>query len=337
MATTRLSDVIIPQVYNTYTAVNSPEKTAFFQSGIITQDAMLNEKANSGGNQVNLPFWNDLDPTVAPNLSSTDPAVYATPDKVTTAKQIAQLTYINKAYSAADLTGELAGSSPNQHIRNRFGTYWMRQWQRRLTATVNGIYADNIAANSSDMIINVASESIAGQTASTKFNLNSFVDATHTMGDVASDLRAIAVHSAIHAQMSKNDDIVYVPDSLGKLAIPTYMGLRVIIDDNMPAVAGTTNGVKYTSVIFGAGALGYGEGSAMIPVEIEREALAGNGGGIETIIERKTWLIHPFGYQVVAQGAAETGTHTLAELAAAATWSRILTRKLVPMAFLVTN
>ena len=81
--------------------------------------------------------------------------------------------------------------------------------------------------------------------------------------------------------------------------------------------AGTTNGVKYTSVIFGAGALGYGEGSAMIPVEIEREALAGNGSGIETIIERKTWLIHPFGYQVVAQGAAETGTHTLAELAAA--------------------
>ena len=337
MATTRLSDAIIPDVYLSYTAVNSPEKTAFFESGLVVRNGMLDQKANSAGEQVNIPFWNDLDSSVAPNLSTTDPAVKANPQKVTAAKQVGQVAYLNQAYSNADLVGELAGSSPNQHIRNRFGSYWTRQWQRRLIATANGVLADNIAANSGDMVINVAAEAISGQSATTKFNLNSFVDATHTMGDMASELTAIAVHSSVHAQMVKNDDIVYIPDSQGRLTIPTYMGLRVIVDDGLTVTAGTTDGFKYTSVIFGQGAFGYGEGSAETPVEVEREALQGNGGGVEYLIERKTWLLHPFGFSVTAQGAAETGAHTLAELAAAATWERKIPRKSCPIAYMVTN
>lgn len=337
MATTRLTDVIIPEVYLGYTAVNSPEKTDLFSSGVVTRNAILDAKANSAGEQVNIPYWNDLDASVAPNLSNTDPSQLATPQKVTASKMIGQVAYLNQSFSNADLVAELAGSSPNQHVRNRFGTYWQRQWQRRLIANVNGVIANNVASNSSDMVINVASESVAGQTATTKFNLNSFVDATHTMGDMASQLSAIAVHSAVHAQMVKNDDITYIPDSQGRLTIPTYMGLRVIVDDGLTVTAGTTDGYKYTSIIFGQGAFGYGEGSASVPVEVEREMLQGNGGGIEIIIERKTWIMHPFGHSVTAQGAAETGAHTLAELASAATWERKLPRKLVPLAALITN
>jgi hypothetical protein len=337
MATTRLSDAIIPDVYLSYTAVNSPEKTAFFESGLVVRNAMLDQKANSAGEQVNIPYWNDLDASVAPNLSTTDPAVLATPQKVTASKMIGQVAYLNQSFSNADLVAELAGSSPNQHIRNRFGTYWTRQWQRRLIATANGVLADNIAANSGDMVVNIASNSIAGQSASTKFNLNSFVDATHTMGDMASELTAIAVHSSVHAQMVKNDDIVYIPDSQGRLTIPTYMGLRVIVDDSLTVTAGTTDGFKYTSVIFGQGAFGYGEGSAETPVEVDRSPLQGNGGGVEYLIERKTWLLHPFGFSVTAQGAVETGAHTLAELAAATTWERKLPRKSCPIAFMISN
>jgi hypothetical protein len=35
MASTQLSDVIIPAIYADYTAVNGPEKTAYFESGVI--------------------------------------------------------------------------------------------------------------------------------------------------------------------------------------------------------------------------------------------------------------------------------------------------------------
>lgn len=254
---------------------------------------------------------------------------------MTAGNQIARLAYLNQGFSSADLAGEIAGSDPMQQVRNRFGTYWMRQWQRRLIASCNGILADNVAANSSDMLVKVAAEATGSVTASTLFNRDAFTEAAYTMGDMATELQAIAVHSRIMTQMVKNDDIVYIPDSQGRLTIPTYMGLRVIVDDGMTVRPGTTSGFVYTSVLFGAGAFGYGEGSAKMPVELDREASKGNGGGIETLWERKTWLLHPFGFQ--ATGTPAANSFSLAELATAGVWARVVERKSIPIAFLQTN
>jgi hypothetical protein len=334
MALTQLSDVIIPEVYETYTAVNSPEKTAFFEAGVVIRNSGLDAKANEGGETLNVPFWNDIAASVAPNLSD-DTTNVAAPQKITAGKQIARKAYLNQGFSSADLTGEIAGSDPIQQVRNRFGTYWMRQWQRRLVASTNGIIADNVANDSSDMVVDVAAESTGAQTADTRFNRDVFTEAAYTMGDVATNLTAISVHSAVMQQMVKNDDIVYIPDSMGNLTIPTYMGLRVIVDDGMRVVAGSTSGFKYTSVLFGQGAFGYGEGIAKTPVALQREEGQGNGGGVETLWERKTWLLHPFGFATGTAPAADS--YTLAELALAASWNRVVERKNVPLAFLITN
>ena len=72
MAVTRLSDAVIPAVYGAYTAVNSPENTAFFESGVVVRNAMLDAKANTGGQEIQLPFWRDLDASVEPNASNDD-------------------------------------------------------------------------------------------------------------------------------------------------------------------------------------------------------------------------------------------------------------------------
>jgi hypothetical protein len=335
MASTRLTDVIIPEIYLGYQAENSPEKTEFFQSGIISRSGLLDSLADSGGETFNIPFWNDLDANTAPNLSSDDPASYATAEKITAAKQIGRSTFLNKWYSNSDLTSEIAGSNANQQVRNRFGTYWSRQWQRRLIAMTNGILADNVANDSGDMVIDVASESIAGQSATTLFNRQAFTSAVYTSGDMASNISAVAVHSAVMAQMVNNDDIDYIPDSQGRLTIPTYMGVRVIVDDSMPVVAGSTDGFKYVSVLFGSGAFGYGEGSPLTPMETKRDELAGDGAGVEYIGERKTWVLHPFGFSDVGTPAAQS--YSLAELASATTFDRVVERKNVPLAYLITN
>lgn len=336
MATVQIADIIDVTVYQDLAPVNSPEKTGFYESGVITRNPLLDAIASADGKLAELPFWNDIDPTVAPNLSSDNPATIAAAAKITQGEQIARKAFLNKGLSASDLASELAmGPDAMQHIRNRFDKYWTRQWQRRLIASLNGVLADNVANDSGDMVHDVASESIAGQSAATRFSRSNFTSAAFTLGDAFENTGAIGVHSAIYKQMVDNDDIDFIPDSQGQMTIPTFMGKRVIVDDGMTVTAGSTDGFKYTTVLFGAGAVGWGEGMPKVPVELEREAAQGNGGGIETLWTRKTQIIHPFGFQNTGTPAADS--FTLAELAAATTWDRVVDRKNVPLAFLITN
>ena len=60
MANTQLSDAVIPEVYLDYVANDSPEKTAFIEGGIAVTNPVLGQQANSGGNVVEIPHWNDL-------------------------------------------------------------------------------------------------------------------------------------------------------------------------------------------------------------------------------------------------------------------------------------
>lgn len=338
MAVVRLSDAVIYDVYGSYVSVDNPEKTALFQSGVVRRTEAFDTMARSSGKFASIPFWNDIDPTLEPNYSNDDPADIATPNKIDAGEMMFRKAFLNQAFSDMDLVQELAGSSPMQHIRNRFGTYWMRQWQRRLIASLVGIMNDNVANDSSDMVVDISTE--AGDDA--VFGSEAFIDAAFTAGDSADQFRAIAVHSLIMSRMLKNDEIVYIPDSQGALTIPTYKGRVVIVDDNMPV----TNGV-YTSILMGAGsfafggvegtAVAYGEGVPRVPFEIERTPLAGNGGGQETIIERRTWVLHPFGFTWVEGGSAPALAEfspTLADLRLAGHWDRVVHRKQAPFAFI---
>lgn len=340
MAVTRLSDAFVYDVYMSYQALENPETTAFWQSGIVASSSVLNQIARGTGKLAEVPFWNDLDPDIEPDYTNDDPEDYATPDKIDSGNMVARRSFLHKAWSTMDLVAELSGSSPMQHIRNRFGTYWTRQWQRRLIATVQGVIADNIANDDGDMGLDISG--LAGDAA--VFNSQAFIQANYTMGDRVGGLRAVAVHSAIAARMAENDEIVYVPDSQGSLTIPTYKGVRVIIDDSMPVDTSGDDPV-YTSVLFGGGAfgfggieggaLGYGEGVPQVPAYVLREELSGNGGGQDIIGERKTWILHPFGFTWAANEQNLTEfSPTLADLRLATSWDRVVDRKQVPLAFI---
>jgi len=341
MATTRLTDVIDVKVYNDLPAVDSPEKTALFESGIIDNSPLLSELANGPGAVAELPFWRDIDSATGPNLSSDDPAVLATADKITQGSQVTRKAFLNKVLSAMDLARELAmGDDAIVHIKNRVESYWFKQFQRRLIATANGVLAANVANNGGDMVNDASANLISGITANTVFTRANFTAAVFTMGDAFSDLAAIAVHSVVFRRMVNNNDIVYIRPSDGTIDIPTYLGKMVIVDDSMPFVPGdTTNAEKYTSILFGIGAFGYGEGTPTVPTAVTRVEEAGNGGGEERLTTRKTWIVHPFGYKVNTSVAPAGGaaSYSLAQLATAALWDRVVERKNVPLAFLVTN
>jgi hypothetical protein len=99
--------------------------------------------------------------------------------------------------------------------------------------------------------------------------------------------------------------------------VPAFLGKRVIVDDGCPV----SNGV-YDTYIFGAGAIGLGEGAAPVPTETDRDSLAGD----DILINRRHFILHPRG--VRWKDAAVVGsTPTNTELANKLNWERVYESK----------
>lgn len=346
MAITTIGDIVTGNepVLLSYMTEDPVEKTAFFESGILTPTPYAAEIARGPSNIANIPFWKAIDTSIEPNYSNDVYQDIATPRNVQTGEMMARVAYLNEGFGQADLTVELTSQNPLQSVASRLDNFWQRQAQRRLIATSLGIYNDNRAATDEyheqdDMVVDVS--------ATLGFDAGAFIDATQTMGDALSGpngqvLGTIAVHSFVKNQMRKQQLIDFIRNADNDTMIETYQGYRIVTDDGM-TVVGTGANRKFISIIFGQGAIGYGEGTPPNPLEYERSASRANGAGVEVLWSRKTWLLHPLGYSFTSAVITGNGSETIArsaswpDLANAANWNRVVERKHVPLAFLVTG
>ncbi|MEG3078486.1 hypothetical protein R3F64_01280 [Halomonas sp. 5021] len=336
MATVRLSDVQFdPDVYLSYVQEDRTAKNAYIASGVAVTNPQLQARANGEGEITTIPYWKDLNADNE-NMSSDDPAAYATPEKIGTGKMVARKLFINNSWQSANLVSSLTGGEdPMRQIASRTSAYWQERFAARIHGATQGIFEDN-DAGTGDMIFDVAVEDSAAVTADNKWTFDGFVDARATMGESASDLTLLGVHPDTMTQMIKQQAIEFIQDADTGVMIPTYNGYRVVEDKKLPVIAGSVSGFKYVSVLYKAGAFGYGEGSPKYPTAVEMDELAGNGAGVETLVERKEWLIHPEGYQWTE--TTVTGqSPTAAEFELAANWTRVFERESVGIAFFVHN
>lgn len=338
MAQVTLSDVIIPDVFASYITINSPEKTAFGQSGVLSAGGQWDAYAATPGFTTTMPFWNDLDASVEPNYGNDVYTDIAQPQDVNTGEQVARIALLNEGWAAMRFVKELLKQDPMQHIASRINAYWDKQLQRRAVAVSLGVYNDNVTSGGGDMVIDISSQTPGTVTDANRFNVDSFVDTAFTLGDNYENLAAIAVHSMVARRMVKNNEIEEVRDSEGNLLMQSYKGKTVVIDDGLPTF-GTGIDRKYLSILWGQGAIAFGQDEvAFADGEVDREPARGNGQGVDTLWSRRKWLIHPFGYKFLSTTITGPGlSPTWADLALDTNWERVLQRKQVPMAFLVSN
>lgn len=333
---TELSDIFVPEVFASYQTLNSTEKTAFMESGVAVNTPALDAAANSGGFTITVPHWADLDAGIEPNYSNTTYSDVADTQKIGSGEQVGRIAYLNEGFSSSDLNKELAGSDPMQRITERLDNYWARQFQRRNLAIMVGLYNNNVASNGSDMVVDITHAT--APTDANRFGSAAFVDAMFTMGDAFESLRAIAMHSIVYKRAVLNEEIEYLdsPAQTG-VRIPTYKGLRVIVDDGLPTI-GSGAARKYLSILMGTGLIGVGRGSPKRPEEVDRKPERANGGGVEVLWSRKTWLLHPAGYKFTSAVITAPGlSPTWADLNNANNWDRVYSRKHIPLSFLLTN
>jgi Major capsid protein 13-like len=332
MAQTQLADVVIPAEFTTYQVENSMVSTALFQSGVLVPNGVIAEQLSAGAESFTIPAWRDLGETEA-DITSDDPTVLSTPQKYSALRQIVRKSYLHQSWSDMSLASELSGDNPIEALQGRVSAYWDRQFEKRLIASLLGILASNVANSAADMVVDISGASGAAA----DFSAEAVIDAAATLGDRLEDVKAIAMHSAIYTEALKNDLIEFIPQSQG-LPIKTFRGMAVIMDDNLSPSAGV-----YTTVLMGDGAVGFGASTPRtgFGTELFRIPASGNGGGQSVLHSRMNVGLHPLGFSWSdgTGGTAIVGdSPTLAELAAAAHWSRAATsRKSIPLAFLVSK
>jgi hypothetical protein len=321
MAVTKLSDVIVPEVWVPYVQQQTTERSALVQSGIITSSPELDELVTGGGKIINMPFFNDLtgDDQVLPNQGSK-----LTVDGITTGQDKAVLLIRGKAWGAHELAGALAGADPMKTIADRYTAWWTRQEQKVLISVLTGVFGSALSSHVNDISSDTGAAAVISGGA--------VLDTKQALGDAADALTAIVMHSAVKTELQKQGLIEYVRTPEGALAYPSYLGYRVIVDDNMP-VTGSGDARVYTTYLVGMGAIARGEGvpTSITPVETDRDSL----GSEDYLITRRAFVLHPMGVawkEPAAYTTATDPTPANVDLAKAANWQLAVDHKKVALA-----
>ena len=335
---TKVSDVVVPDIFSPYTQQLTEEKSRLIAAGGLVRSAALDLKLQEGGLTFQAPSFNDL-LNEDENVSNDDDTANSTAKKILTSLEISVRMSRNQSWSTMDLSSALAGADPMESIAELVAGYWSRRLQAATVATMIGVFADNDAAP-------VGTEHVAGDLTNdisgagyvagvTDFSGDAFLDTLLTIGDSQEDLGMVFVHSVILNRMQKNDLIDFIPDSEGRVVIPTFLGRRVIVDDGIPK-----NGNVYETWVLGEGALQLGVSSPDMPTEVERSPSAGNGGGQETLYSRLEWAIHPVGHKYAGTAGigGPSNAATANNLANAGSWQRVYPeRKQIKIARLITR
>ena len=307
MPATKISNVIVPEVFNPYVMKALKEQSILIKAGIVVPDPELDALAEKGGRLINMPYWNDLDGD--DEVLSDGGALGVNP--ITAGQDVAALLMRGKAWGVNDLAKALSGDDPMKAIGDLVVRYWLAKEQTALIKILNGAFSASNATNKLDIS--------GGSGAAALISGETFIDAKTVLGDNAKKLTAVAMHSATFAYLEKQNLIEYIPDSQGVVEFPFYMGKAVIVDDELPYEASTKVATTY---LFGQGAVGRGEGKAPVPTETDRDSLAGE----DILINRRHYILHPRGIKWTDASVAGKSP-TNAELADGTNWSQVYDNK----------
>ncbi|MBN6890076.1 major capsid protein 13 [Cytobacillus horneckiae] len=311
---TRIADVIQPEVFTDYVINRTTELSALVQSGIVQNDAEFNSLASGPNTLVNMPFWNDL----SGDSETIKDEGNLTPGKITSNKDVARKQGRARAWGANGLSALLSGDDPMGAIASLVSNYWIREDQKMLLATLEGIFkATNMASKTLDITGEAGADAL--------LDGDSFIDAGQKMGDAKSLLTGVMMHSAVEAYLAKRQLIEYVQEAGQTDRIPYFMNKRVIVDDAMPY--DTTNNVS-SMYLFGSGAVALGNGSHpnIISTEVDRNKMSSSGE--DFLVNRRIQILHPRGIKWQEASVADDFP-TNAELATGTNWTRVYDPKAV--------
>lgn len=312
MAATLLSDVLVPALWGEYTRELYVKRSTFFRSGIVVSDPVIADLVAKGGTSIDLPFWKPYTGDSQVRASGATLTV----NGLTTSKEVARLNGRAQVVGYEDLAAELSGGDPYGAISDFFVDYWDIDSQKILLYVLDGIFADNLANDSGDLIYDITGDTEKELTA------EGIIKAMQKLGDAKMKIAAMAIHSQVHANLQAKNLIDYIPNNQQDIGWGTYFGKTIIVNDELPAVSDELGGYNFTSYLFAPGSLAYADAPVEKALEIGRDELK----DLNYIINRRNFILHPRGFKWLdASRAGDFPTN--AELALAANWDRVYEKK----------
>ena len=326
MATLR-SDVIIPEIFTPYVIEQATLRDAFLASGVVQPMAELN--ATEGGDYVNIPFWKA---NLTGDFEVLSDSTSLTPGKITADKQVGVILHRGRAFESRDLAALAAGADPMAATAAKVADYVANQRQKDLIKCLEGVFG-GLTSNTGAAFIDVSFD----KTGMTALGPRQVAKARALLGDQGDKLTAVAMHSAVYYDLVERKAIDYVTNveargggtvattgiapviagsimgAYGEVSVPTYMGLRVIVSDDLAPTS-----TNYPVYFFTQGAIASGEQMGM-QTETGRDILAKS----DAMSIDLHYCFHPVG----AKWTVGTTNPTQAALATIGNWTKVYETK----------
>jgi hypothetical protein len=325
MATLR-SDIIIPEIFNPYLIEQTTQRDAFLASGVVQPLAELN--ATEGGDFINVPFWKA---NLSGDFEVLTDSTSLTPGKITADKQVGVILHRGRAFEARDLAALAAGADPMAAIGAKIADYVANQRQKDLLSCLAGVFGSLGSTSSSAAFFGLTIDGESGDTPTT-LSPRHVAEARSLLGDQGDKLAAVCMHSKVYYDLVERRAIDYVTETDARLTssvtdfvggsianaygnptVPTYMGLRVIVSDDVQT-DGSGSSTEYATYFFTQGAVASGEQLAM-QTETDRDILAKS----DAMSIDLHYCYHPVG----AKWGVTTTNPTRAQLETVGNWSKV--------------
>jgi len=325
MATLR-SDIIIPEVFTPYVIEQTTQRDAFLASGVVQPLAELN--ATEGGDFINIPHWKA---NLSGDFEVLTDSTSLTPGKITADKQVGVILHRGRAFEARDLAALAAGADPMAAIGAKIADYVANQRQKDLLSCLAGVFGSIGSTSSSAAFFGLTIDGESGDTPTT-LSPRHVAEARSLLGDQGDKLTAVCMHSKVYYDLVERRAIDYVTETDARLTssvtdfvggsianaygnptVPTYMGLRVIVSDDVQT-DGSGSSTEYATYFFTQGAVASGEQLAM-QTETDRDILAKS----DAMSIDLHYCYHPVG----AKWGVTTANPTRAQLETVGNWSRV--------------
>lgn len=323
MSVTKLADIIIPEIFEPYTVQRTKELSALFQSGIVKSSPEFDRLASEAAPIHTMPFFEDLTGDSEPVIEDAE----LTPKEIRSKKDIATTIRRANMWAATDLAASLSGADPMKAIGDLVARYWVRDMQKELLAILKGVFGKyrKLEADVTPLASHILDLSAESSPASKRICAEAFIDALQLLGDAQGDLTTVVMDSATKAYLKKQNLLETERDS-DSVEFSTYQDRRVIVDDGCPVDDGV-----HTAYLFGEGAIAFGVGSPQGFVKTEMMRDGKKASGVDYLISRRCFLLHPRGIKWTNAVRAHVETPTREELSNAENWERVYEPKQIRM------